>query len=35
MKNKLSSAGWLRRFLALTLLVLAVLAVLVYIIDPY
>ena len=35
MKKNLSSAQWLRRFLALALAVLAVLAVLVYIIDPY
>lgn len=35
MKENLSSAQWLRRFLALALAVLAVLAVLVYIIDPY
>lgn len=33
--NNLSSARWLRRFLALALAVLALLAVLVYIIDPY
>ncbi|MEI3100640.1 MAG: hypothetical protein V8T45_02065 [Oscillospiraceae bacterium] len=35
MKKNLTSAQWLRRFLALALAVLAVLAVLVYIIDPY
>lgn len=35
MNNKLSSAQWLRRFLALALAILAVLAVCVYIIDPY
>lgn len=36
MNNKnLSAAQWLRRFLALVLVVLAILAVLVYIIDPY
>lgn len=35
MNTKLSSAQWLRRFLALVLAVLALLAVLVYIIDPY
>ena len=33
--NKNSSACWLRRFLALVLAVLSLLAVLVYIIDPY
>lgn len=35
MNNNLSSAQWLRRFLALVLAVLAILAALVYIIDPY
>lgn len=35
MNKKLSSARWLRRFLALVLAVLALLAVLVYVIDPY
>lgn len=35
MNKNLSSVRWLRRFLALTLAVLAVLAVLVYVIDPY
>lgn len=35
MNKNLSSAQWLRRFLALVLAVLAVLAALVYIIDPY
>ena len=35
MNKNLSSAQWLRRFLALVLAVLALLAVLVYIIDPY
>ena len=35
MKKNLTSAQWLRRFLALALAVLAVLAAAVYIIDPY
>lgn len=35
MKKNLSSAQWLRRFLALALAVLALLAAAVYIIDPY
>ena len=35
MKKNLSSAQWLRRFLALVLAALALLAALVYIIDPY
>lgn len=35
MKKNLSSAQWLQRFLALALVVLALLAALVYIIDPY
>ena len=35
MNKNLSSAQWLRRFLALVLAVLAILAALVYLIDPY
>lgn len=35
MNKNISSARWLKRFLALALLVLSVLAALVYIIDPY
>ncbi len=35
MKKNLTSAQWLRRFLALALAALAVLAAIVYIIDPY
>ena len=35
MNSKFSSAQWLRRFLSLVLAVLAILAALVYLIDPY